>query len=84
MLKTYSTSASKWKFDVQCNIRNYATIQNRGFELEFDANILPSTSELNGMFFGNWSTNRNKITKLDGTSSLFLDGFAGSSSRAHY
>jgi hypothetical protein len=26
------------------------------------------------MFFGNWSTNRNKITKLDGTSSLFLDG----------
>jgi hypothetical protein len=34
------------------------------------------------MFFGNWSTNRNKITKLDGTSSLFLDGFAGSSSRA--
>jgi hypothetical protein len=61
---------------------NYATIQNRGFELEFDANILPSTSELNGMFFGNWSTNRNKITKLDGTSSLFLDGFAGSSSRA--
>ena len=61
---------------------NFATIQNRGFELEFDANILPSASELKWNVFGNWSTNRNKVTKLDGTSSLFLNGFTGSSSRA--
>jgi hypothetical protein len=32
--------------------------------------------------FGNWSRNRNEVTKLEGTESLFLDGFAGSSSRA--
>ena len=61
---------------------NFATIQNKGFELDFDANILPSTSELKWNLFGNWSTNRNKVTKLTGTSSLFLDGFTGSSSRA--
>lgn len=61
---------------------NFATIQNRGFELEFDANILPSTSQLKWHVFGNWSTNRNKITELTGTSSLFLNGFTGSSSRA--
>ena len=43
---------------------------------------MPSTSELKWNLFGNYSTNRNKVTKLTGTSSLFLDGFTGSSSRA--
>lgn len=61
---------------------NFATIQNKGFELDFDANILSSQSALKWSIFGNWSTNRNKVTKLTGTNSLFLNGFEGSSSRA--
>jgi hypothetical protein len=31
--------------------------------------------------FGNW-VETDEVTKLEGTESLFLDGFAGSSSRA--
>jgi hypothetical protein len=58
------------------------TIQNKGIEIEFDANLLSSTSPLKWNVFGNWSRNRNEVTKLEGTESLFLDGFAGSSSRA--
>lgn len=61
---------------------NFATIENKGFELEFDANILSKDSQLKWNVFGNWSTNRNEVTKLEGTESLFLDGFTGSSSRA--
>jgi TonB-linked SusC/RagA family outer membrane protein len=61
---------------------NFATIQNRGIEIEFDANILSSTSPIKWNVFGNWSRNRNKVTQLDGTESLFLAGFTGSSSRA--
>lgn len=61
---------------------NFATIQNNGFEMDFDANILPLDSKLKWNVFGNWSTNRNKVTELTGTSSLFLNGFTGSSSRA--
>jgi TonB-linked SusC/RagA family outer membrane protein len=61
---------------------NFATIQNKGIEIEFNANLLSSNSPLKWNVFGNWSRNRNEVTKLDGTESLFLDGFAGSSSRA--
>ncbi|MFE3872048.1 SusC/RagA family TonB-linked outer membrane protein [Flavobacterium sp. ZS1P70] len=61
---------------------NFATIQNKGIELEFDASILPSSSSLKWTLFGNWSKNTNKVTKLEGTESLFLNGFTGSSSRA--
>jgi TonB-linked SusC/RagA family outer membrane protein len=61
---------------------NFATIENKGIEVEFDANILSSSSPIKWNVFGNWSRNRNKVTKLDGTESLFLAGFTGSSSRA--
>ena len=61
---------------------NFASIQNSGFELEFNAKILPKDSKLKWNVFGNWSTNRNEVTKLEGTESLFLNGFTGSSSRA--
>jgi TonB-linked SusC/RagA family outer membrane protein len=61
---------------------NSATIQNKGIELEFDANILPSDSKIKWTVFGNWSKNKNEVTRLDGTSSLFLNGFSGTSSRA--
>jgi TonB-linked SusC/RagA family outer membrane protein len=61
---------------------NYATIQNRGFELEFNGSLLSKSSSLQWNVFGNWSTNRNEVTALEGTESLFLNGFTGSSSRA--
>ncbi len=61
---------------------NFATIENRGFEVEFNAALLPKDSKLKWNLFGNWSTNRNEVTRLDGTDSLFLSGFTGSSSRA--
>ena len=61
---------------------NSATIQNKGIELEFDANILPSDSKIKWTLFGNWSQNKNEVTHLDGTTSLFLNGFANGSSRA--
>jgi TonB-linked SusC/RagA family outer membrane protein len=61
---------------------NFATIQNKGFEIEFNANILPTVSNLKWNIFGTWSTNKNEVTRLDGTTSLFLNGFTGSSSRA--
>ncbi|MBL0012959.1 MAG: SusC/RagA family TonB-linked outer membrane protein [Flavobacterium sp.] len=61
---------------------NSATIQNKGFEFEFDANLLSSKSAIKWSVFGNWSTNKNEVTQLEGTNSLFLNGFEGSSSRA--
>jgi len=61
---------------------NFATIQNKGIELEFDASILSSKSAVKWNVFGNWSKNTNKVTQLEGTESLFLAGFTGSSSRA--
>ncbi|MGO4906110.1 SusC/RagA family TonB-linked outer membrane protein [Flavobacterium sp. W20_MBD1_R3] len=61
---------------------NFATIQNKGIEIDFDANILSSDSAIKWNIFGNWSMNRNEVTQLEGTESLFLNGFTGSSSRA--
>jgi TonB-linked SusC/RagA family outer membrane protein len=61
---------------------NFAAIENKGIEVEFDANILSSNSALKWSLFGNWSRNRNKVTRLEGTKSLLLNGFTGSSSRA--
>lgn len=61
---------------------NFATVENKGIELEFDASILPSSSAVKWTIFGKWSKNTNKVTKLESTESLFLNGFTGSSSRA--
>ena len=61
---------------------NFASIENKGIEIDFDINILPTGSALKWNIYGNWSTNRNKVTKLEGTESLFLNGFTGTSSRA--
>jgi TonB-linked SusC/RagA family outer membrane protein len=60
---------------------NFATIQNKGFEIEWDATVYKS-DELKWNVYGNWSINRNLVSALEGTNSLFLDGFAGTSSRA--
>jgi TonB-linked SusC/RagA family outer membrane protein len=61
---------------------NFATIKNSGFEIEIDANILTTSSGFKWNVFGNWSTNKNEVTELEGTDSLFLNGFTGGSSRA--
>jgi hypothetical protein len=61
---------------------NYAKIENKGIELDFDANILSSKSKVKWNLFGNWSKNKNEVTELVGTNSLPLNGFTGSSSRA--
>jgi hypothetical protein len=46
--------------------------------MEFDVNMAQLSIKWN--LFGNWSRNRNKVIAY-GTESLFLDGFAGSSSQ---
>jgi hypothetical protein len=50
---------------------NFATIQNKGIEIEFDANLLSSNSPIKWNVFGNWSRNRNKVTALRELSLLF-------------
>lgn len=60
---------------------NFAQIKNNGVEIDFDIAILKNT-EFKWNVSGNWATNRNEVTKLDGTTSVLLNGFAGTSSRA--
>ena len=60
---------------------NFAQIKNKGLEIDFDVAILKNT-DFKWSVSGNWATNRNKVTKLDGTTSVLLNGFAGTSSRA--
>ncbi len=61
---------------------NSAKIQNKGVEIDFDVKLLSENSKLKWKLFGNWSQNKNEVTELTGTTSLFLNGFTGSSSRA--
>lgn len=65
--------ASKWD--------NAATIENNGIELDLDADII-KTKDFNWNFFLNWSRNRNEVVDLQGVTSIFLNGFTGTSSRA--
>jgi TonB-linked SusC/RagA family outer membrane protein len=60
---------------------NFAEIQNNGIEIDLNINILKDTP-IKWSIYGNWSKNTNEVTKLENTTSLFLNGFAGSSSRA--
>lgn len=60
---------------------NFADIENKGIEVEFNAKILKDT-ELKWSIYGNWARNRNLVTRLENTESLFLNGFTGASSRA--
>lgn len=60
---------------------NAAEISNKGIELDLGANILQGdgfTWNMNA----NFTRLRNKVNSLSGTTSLFLAGFAGTSSRA--
>lgn len=61
---------------------NFASLQNKGIEIDFDINLLPNSSELKLSLFGNWARNRNLVTKIEGTKSIFLNGFGGASARA--
>jgi hypothetical protein len=60
---------------------NAATIENHGVELDLGATVL-QRGDFRWNLNANWSTYRNKVTDLAGTTSLFLAGFTGSSSRA--
>jgi TonB-linked SusC/RagA family outer membrane protein len=60
---------------------NAATLQNKGFEIDLGVDVI-KTDNFSWNITGNWSRNRNKVTDLAGTTSLFLAGFTGASSRA--
>lgn len=62
-------------------IANAATIENKGFELEVDFGIIDN-NDLKFNIYGNFTRNRNEVTEMVGTESLFLAGFSGGSSRA--
>lgn len=60
---------------------NAAEISNKGIELDLGAKILQGdglTWDINA----NWTRYRNLVNSLSGTTSLFLAGFSGTSSRA--
>lgn len=60
---------------------NAATIENTGIELDLGATLVES-GDFGWNVHANWSTYENKIVDLAGTTSLFLAGFTGTSSRA--
>lgn len=60
---------------------NVASLQNKGIEVELNGDIIRAGA-FRWNLYGNWSRIRNKVTDLAGTSSLFLAGFTGTSSRA--
>jgi TonB-linked SusC/RagA family outer membrane protein len=62
-------------------VANAATIENKGFEVDFGADVIKA-NDFTWNINANWSTVRNKVVDLAGTTSLFLAGFTGSSSRA--
>jgi len=60
---------------------NAAALQNRGVEIELNGDVIRA-GDFRWNLYSNWSRIRNKVTDLSGTSSLFLAGFTGTSSRA--
>jgi outer membrane receptor protein involved in Fe transport len=60
---------------------NAAAIENKGVELEGTYNVI-KTDDLKVSLIGNWTRYRNKVASLNGTESLLLTGFTGTSSRA--
>ncbi len=61
--------------------QNAADLENKGFEIEAGYEII-ATNDFRWGVNANWTRNRNKVTDLAGTQSLFLAGFTGTSSRA--
>jgi hypothetical protein len=60
---------------------NFAEIKNTGFEIDLDFDVLKNTA-VKWNIGGTFGSNINEVTKLTGTESIFLNGFAGTSSRA--
>lgn len=60
---------------------NVAELQNSGIELDFGGDVLKK-GDFTWNIYGNWTRIRNEVTDLAGTSSIFLQGFTGTSSRA--
>ena len=60
---------------------NAASLENKGIELDLNATVL-KLGDFTWDINANVSQNRNKVTSLSGTESLFLAGFTGTSSRA--
>lgn len=60
---------------------NAAKLENKGIEVDFGADLV-KTNNFSWNISTNWSRYRNKVTDLAGTTSLFLAGFTGTSSRA--
>ena len=60
---------------------NAGSIQNRGVEIDLSYEILKKKKWLVSVDW-NWTTNRNKVTDLNGSASILLGGLNGVSSRA--
>ncbi|GAA4849624.1 SusC/RagA family TonB-linked outer membrane protein [Algivirga pacifica] len=60
---------------------NAGSLENQGIELEAGFQAI-STGDFSLSFDANWTRLRNKVLSLNGTESLFLAGFTGTSSRA--
>lgn len=60
---------------------NAATLENKGLEIDLNATVLRKGS-FSWEISANYNKNKNKVTSLSGTESLFLAGFTGTSSRA--
>lgn len=60
---------------------NAAEIKNTGVELDLGYQLI-SNSDFSWNTSANWSTNKNEVVSLKGVKSFFLNGFAGTSSRA--
>jgi TonB-linked SusC/RagA family outer membrane protein len=62
-------------------IANAASLQNKGVELDLSGDIIKA-GDFTWNTSLNWTRYRNKVTDLAGSTSIFLAGFAGTSSRA--
>lgn len=54
---------------------NGATMENKGFEFEFNANLLRHSENWDLNLFGNFATNKNEVTSLAGADVQSLAGF---------
>ena len=63
-------------------VSNAASIENKGFEIELGARAVQSKKGFTWDIFANYTQNRNKVTEMNGVNTVFLAGFAGTSSRA--
>ena len=61
--------------------KNAANITNSGLEFDLNVNLM-TTKDLSWNLYGNMGMNKNIVESLSGATSVFLDGFTGTSSRA--